>query len=278
MVTLIAACGTARSWSASPWRRSKAATSPRSGSCGGRTSTSGSPRTAGRPPTSPPTTPAARSASSSGREERDPGLPGRRRRHLGRRQLRVPDPRRPQLARARRSPHDRSHPRRRRTVVRLGSQARRRQRPAPTLRAIARVRASDRTLIENVSLWDPTSAICYAALGTNANKEAGVSYSIGGGSRFPSHVVGILTGTRREAVTFMGTRGPTDDKWGDYLTVSACTRTRSCSPPPPIPCRAATARATPRRTSTSSIAPATCERKPESARPSRRRWLPRRCR
>ncbi len=100
-------------------------------------------------------------------------------------------------------------------MVRLGSQARRRQRPAPTLRAIARVRASDRTLIENVSLWDPTSAICYAALGTNANKEAGVSYSIGGGSRFPSHVVGILTGTRREAVTFMGTRGPTDDKWGD---------------------------------------------------------------
>jgi hypothetical protein len=81
------------------------------------------------------------------------------------------------------------------------------------------VKASDRTLIENVNLWDAASAICYAALGTNANDEVGVSYTIGGGARFPSHIVGILTGTRREAVTFTGMRGPTDDKWGDYLTV-----------------------------------------------------------
>jgi len=84
---------------------------------------------------------------------------------------------------------------------------------------IARVKASNRTLVQNVSLWDPASAICFAALNTNASEEAGVSYCIGGGSRFPSHVVGILTGTRRDASTFTGTRGPSDDKWGDYLTV-----------------------------------------------------------
>lgn len=91
-------------------------------------------------------------------------------------------------------------------------------RPQPFVQ-IARVKASNRSLVANVSLWDPSSAICFAALSTNANDEVGVSYCIGGGSRFPSHVVGILTGTRREAATFTGARGPRDDKWGDYLTV-----------------------------------------------------------
>ena len=42
---------------------------------------------------------------------------------------------------------------------------------------------------------------------------------IGGGTRFPTHVVGILTGTRRQVTTFTSARGPADNKWGDYLTV-----------------------------------------------------------
>src|SRR5262249_51835235 len=50
-------------------------------------------------------------------------------------------------------------------------------------------------------------------------------YMIGGGSRFPSHVVGILTGTRKDVVVAAGERGPLLDpqtnkgEWGDYLTV-----------------------------------------------------------
>jgi hypothetical protein len=47
---------------------------------------------------------------------------------------------------------------------------------------------------------------------------------IGGGSRFPSHVVGILTGTRKDLLVAAGDRGPLDPdtgkgEWGDYLTV-----------------------------------------------------------
>lgn len=84
---------------------------------------------------------------------------------------------------------------------------------------IARINATTMTLVENINLWDPSSAIFYAALSTNENKEVGASYMIGGGPRFPTHVVGILTGTRRQVTTFTGTRGPSDNKYGDYLAV-----------------------------------------------------------
>jgi hypothetical protein len=83
---------------------------------------------------------------------------------------------------------------------------------------IARINATTMTLIENINLWDPSSAIGYAGLSTNSNNEVGASYTIGGGPRFPTHVVGILTGTRRQVITFTSTRGPADNKWGDYLT------------------------------------------------------------
>lgn len=91
-------------------------------------------------------------------------------------------------------------------------------RPHPFVQ-IARINLTTMTLIENINLWDPNSAIFYAALATNSNDEIGVSYTIGGGTRFPTHVIGILTGTRRQVTTFVSTRGPSDDKWGDYLAV-----------------------------------------------------------
>lgn len=91
-------------------------------------------------------------------------------------------------------------------------------RPQPFVQ-IARINATTLSLIENVNLWDPNSAIGYAGLGTNANNEVGASYTIGGGPRFPTHVVAILTGTPRNVTTFTSARGPADNKWGDYLTV-----------------------------------------------------------
>ena len=48
---------------------------------------------------------------------------------------------------------------------------------------------------------------------------------IGGGSRYPTHVVGIMTGTRRDVFVAAGDRGPLPDsstgkgEWGDYLTL-----------------------------------------------------------
>ena len=96
-------------------------------------------------------------------------------------------------------------------------------RPRPFVQ-IARINSSDMTLIEDINLWDADSAICYAALGTNSNNEVGVSYMIGGGNRFPSHAVGILTGTRRDVIVAEGSRSPAADQfgrfeWGDCLSV-----------------------------------------------------------
>jgi hypothetical protein len=91
-------------------------------------------------------------------------------------------------------------------------------RPNPFIQ-IARINATTMSLIQNINLWDPNTGLCYAALGTNANNEVGASYAIGGGTRFPTHVVAILTGTLRQVPTFTGTRGPADNKWGDYLAV-----------------------------------------------------------
>lgn len=96
-------------------------------------------------------------------------------------------------------------------------------RPKPFVQ-IARINAADLTLLENINVFDPDSATCYAALSTNVNNEVGVSYMIGGGTREPSHVVGILTGTRKDVVVSAGERAPSDPEtgdgeWGDYLTV-----------------------------------------------------------
>jgi hypothetical protein len=89
---------------------------------------------------------------------------------------------------------------------------------------IARLNASNLTLIDNINIFDASSAICYGALSTNTNDEVGISYMIGGGPRFPSHVVGILTGVRKDVVVAVGERGPISDvggksEWGDFLTV-----------------------------------------------------------
>jgi hypothetical protein len=98
------------------------------------------------------------------------------------------------------------------------------QRPQPFVQ-IARINATDLTLLEDVNVFDTDSAICYGALSSNVNNEVAISYMIGGGPKFPSHVVGILTGTRKDVLVTAGDRGPLPDpqtnkgEWGDYLTV-----------------------------------------------------------
>jgi hypothetical protein len=96
-------------------------------------------------------------------------------------------------------------------------------RPNPFVQ-IARIDANNLTLIENVNVFDNDSATCYGALSTNANNEVGISYMIGGGPLFPSHVVGILSGSTQYLVVAKSDRGPLDPssgkgEWGDYLTV-----------------------------------------------------------
>ena len=97
------------------------------------------------------------------------------------------------------------------------------QRPKPFIQ-IAKIRTSTLTTEENINLFDNNSATAYPALATNSNDEVGISYMIGGGTRFPTHAVGILTGTRRFRLVAASARGPefSDEgrgEWGDYLAV-----------------------------------------------------------
>jgi hypothetical protein len=96
------------------------------------------------------------------------------------------------------------------------------QRDKPFVQA-ARIDAGNLTLLENVNIFDNDSATCYAGLSTNASNEVGVAYFLGGGTRFPTLMVGILTAPRREIEVATGQRGPLADddgshQWGDYLT------------------------------------------------------------
>jgi hypothetical protein len=105
-----------------------------------------------------------------------------------------------------------------------GVNARSNQRPNPFVQ-IARIDARNLTLVENLNLFDPDSATCYAALATNDVGDVGVSYMVGGGPRYPSHVVGVLTGDRKDVVVSQGSRAPMPDpntgkyEWGDFLSV-----------------------------------------------------------
>jgi hypothetical protein len=91
-------------------------------------------------------------------------------------------------------------------------------RPQPFVQ-IARIDATNLTLLENINIFDPDSAIAYGALSSNADDEVGTSYMIGGGQRFPTHMVAILTPTRKDVIAAVGERAPADSQWGDYLTV-----------------------------------------------------------
>jgi hypothetical protein len=106
---------------------------------------------------------------------------------------------------------------------------------------MARIKADDMSVIEDVNLFDTDSAICYAGLSTNSNGEVGVSYMIGG-AVFPSHVVGFMSGSRDSLVAGRGDRSPVPDShghfdWGDYLTVRPVFRRKDPNDPnsPKVP-------------------------------------------
>src|SRR5262249_788578 len=84
---------------------------------------------------------------------------------------------------------------------------------------IARIDATNLTLLENINIFDPNAAIAYGALSSNIDAEVGISYMIGGEQQFPSHMVGILTSNRKDSLVATGERGPLDGQWGDYLTL-----------------------------------------------------------
>jgi hypothetical protein len=97
------------------------------------------------------------------------------------------------------------------------------QRTKPFIQ-VARIDAANMVLLENINIFDPDSATCYAGLSTNSDNEVGISYFIGGGTRFPTLVVGFLTAPRRHVEVAASQRAPLAEEdgthhWGDYLSV-----------------------------------------------------------
>jgi hypothetical protein len=89
---------------------------------------------------------------------------------------------------------------------------------------IARINATNMTLEENINIFDPSSATAYPALATNGANEVGLSYFVGGGTRFPTLVVALLTNVRHDKEVAASGRGPLaagdgSHEWGDYLAL-----------------------------------------------------------
>lgn len=91
-------------------------------------------------------------------------------------------------------------------------------RPHPYIQ-IARINALNLRLLNNMNIWDTDAATAYPALATNATREVGCAYHIGGPTRYPSHALSLLTRTRKDIIAAEGMRGPSQQRWGDYLTV-----------------------------------------------------------
>lgn len=94
-------------------------------------------------------------------------------------------------------------------------------RPHPFVRAV-RVNVKTRKRIDEPDLWSPDHALAYPAAAPNSNGHIGITAFVGGGNLHPSHLVGVrndAAGTWETQVARIGTHGPADHKWGDYLTV-----------------------------------------------------------
>jgi hypothetical protein len=90
--------------------------------------------------------------------------------------------------------------------------------PRPYIRVV-RIKESTQALVDEPDIWSSTSAWAYPAAAANGQGVAGFSAFIGGGTRFPSHVVGVKTATGWDTqLTKAGTHDPNDQSWGDYLS------------------------------------------------------------
>jgi hypothetical protein len=93
--------------------------------------------------------------------------------------------------------------------------------PLPFIRVV-RINESTKAVIDEPDLWSRTSAWAYPAAATNARGQVGISAFFGGGSRHPSHVVGVRTGSSWSTkITKTSSHGPSTPSWGDYLSCHA---------------------------------------------------------
>lgn len=94
-------------------------------------------------------------------------------------------------------------------------------RPFPYVR-IVRLTESTQALLDQPDIWSSNFAYAYPDIVPNHKGGVGITLFRGGGTMYPSHVVGVLATTGGASWTLRGTKngtnGPADSKWGDYLT------------------------------------------------------------
>jgi hypothetical protein len=93
--------------------------------------------------------------------------------------------------------------------------------PLPYIRVV-RIKETTKALIDEPDIWSRTSAWAYPAAAANSQGAVGISALNGGGTRHPSHVVGVKTTSGWDTqLSKTGTNSPPDQAWGDYLSCSA---------------------------------------------------------
>jgi hypothetical protein len=94
-------------------------------------------------------------------------------------------------------------------------------RPNPYVKAVV-VDTTTQAIVAEPDIWDNNVAWAYPAACPNVDGWVGVSLFYGGGANLPTHVVGVLDGNAwTMAGTVVGTHGPSNNKWGDYLSCEA---------------------------------------------------------
>lgn len=94
-------------------------------------------------------------------------------------------------------------------------------RPFPHIRVV-RIKVSDMSLIDEPDIWNASYAYAYPDVSVNKNGVVGIAAFYGGGTKYPSHLVGFRDDTVnkwRLKLARSGGNGPADKKWGDYITI-----------------------------------------------------------
>ncbi len=94
-------------------------------------------------------------------------------------------------------------------------------RPFPHARVV-KINRRTMGVISQPDIWSRNAAYAYPAVSPNARGHLGVSIFYGGGTRNPSHLVGISDDYNNNGWSMVyskvGTNGPARNAWGDYLT------------------------------------------------------------
>jgi len=102
-------------------------------------------------------------------------------------------------------------------------------RPWPHIR-VARINVASMKLLDEPDIWSPDYAYAYPDAAVNGQGDVGMTAVYGGGTKFPSMLVGYYdegSGKWEMRAAVTGTNGPADSKWGDYVSIRPYTDSKT---------------------------------------------------